>query len=301
MQAQKIIIAGGSGFIGNVLRQWWTAQGHQVIVLTRQPRHPWEQAWDARSYTPAWAQHLEGAQVLINLTGKSVDCRYHAANKAAILQSRLLSTQVLQQAVSIAKEPPAIWLNASSATVYAHSTQHLNGEHNGIIGSDFSMDVVKAWEQSFFAQPVAGVRKAALRMSIVMGTEGGAFVPYRRLASMGLGGRQGSGNQWMSWVHTLDLCRAIDFIVAHDALQGPVNVTAPQPIQNHAFMHTLRRQCGMPLGLPAPALLLEVAALVLRTETELLLKSRNVYPQKLMDAGFTFTYPSWQAACAALL
>jgi len=300
-KSSTILIAGGTGFIGRLLTAYFLQSGFQVNVLTRSPKQPNELYWDGKALSGNWPDLLEKTDVLINLAGKSVNCRYTQANKKAILQSRLESSAVLQQAMENATQKPRLWLNASSATIYAHSQNHLNTEANGIIGSDFSMDVVKYWENAFFSQSIAGVSKAALRISIVMGTGGGAFPEYRAITKRLLGGHQGNGEQWMSWIHYADLCRAFAHLIAQPNPQGVWNITAPQPIRNKAFMKVLRKNTRTPFGLPAPAALLEVAAAVLGTETELLLKSRYVYPERLLQSGFEFTYPNWDAACRQLV
>lgn len=301
MNTSTMLIAGGTGFIGRLLTQYFTQAGYKVWVLTRKPMLPNEHYWDGKTMAGGWPGLLQQSDVLINLAGKSVNCRYTEVNKKAILQSRLESTWVLHQAMQSVEKRPGLWLNASSATIYDHSQTHLNTETNGIIGSDFSMDVVKALEEAFFRIPVAGVHQAALRISIVMGNEGGAFPEYKAITKRLLGGPQGSGAQWVSWIHHTDLCSAINHLINHPNPSGVWNITAPQPIRNKPFMEELRKNTGMPFGLPAPAALLHLAAALLGTETELLLKSRYVYPERLLQSGFEFTYPSWQAACRQLI
>jgi hypothetical protein len=183
-----------------------------------------------------------------------------------------------------------LWLNASSATIYAGSSLHLNTETNGIIGDDFSMGICKSWEAAFFEKQQRTQRKVAMRISIVLGTNGGAFPKFKAITQWGLGGQQGDGKQWMSWIHEEDLYRAIQHIIHTPSLSGPINITAPEPIRNKRLMATIRKTLRMPIGLPAPAFLLEMAAPILRTETELLLKSRYVYPDKLLASGFQFYY-----------
>ncbi len=285
----KILIAGGTGFIGQYLQKAFASEGHTVSILTRNPTQPNEILWDANSQG-TWIQAIENIDVLINLTGKSVNCRYNERNKEEILASRLQSTRILQEAIGAAKNPPKIWLNASSATIYADSHNHLNTESNGIIGDDFSMGVCKAWESAFFETQQPGIRKAAMRISIVLGNNGGAFPKFKTITQWGLGGKQGNGNQWMSWIHMEDLFRAIKHIIATPSLIGPINITAPEPVQNNRFMEILRNTLKVSIGLPAPKFLLEIAAPVLGTETELLLKSRYVYPEKLLQSGFRFRF-----------
>ncbi|WP_228420119.1 TIGR01777 family oxidoreductase [Chryseobacterium camelliae] len=296
----KIIIAGGTGFLGDRLKKFFTSRGHRVFILTRQPGQEHEIYWDARTLGD-WKDYLEGADVLINLTGKSVDCRYTEKNRQEIYTSRIDSTRVLQQAVDQCAHPPKIWLNASSATIYDHSEQHLNTEANGIIGDDFSMNICKSWEAEFFRAENSEIRKVALRTSIVMGNSGGAFPKLKAVTKLFLGGRQGSGRQKVSWIHIGDFCRALEWIIDHAEISGVINVTAPQPLTNAEMMNKLRKRMKMPFGLNAAVWQLKIASFFLRTETELLLKSRNVYPEKLLHSGFSFAYPDMEAALKDLI
>lgn len=239
-----------------------------------------------------WSKALENADVLINLAGKSVDCRYTDKNKQEIYDSRINSTKILQKAVHQCINKPKVWLNASSATIYVHSENHLNTEKNGIIGDDFSMNICKSWEKEFFKQETENVRKVALRTSIVLENNGGAFPKLKMVTRLGLGGKQGRGNQMVSWIHIDDFCNAVEFIINCETMSGPVNITAPNPLSNELFMNKLRSEMKIPFGLNAPVWQLEFASLFLKTETELLLKSRNVYPGKLMQNDFRFSYPN---------
>lgn len=295
----KIIIAGGSGFLGKALTHYFKSRGDQVVSLSRKRTHN-HLYWDGQSLGH-WATVLHGADVLINLAGKSVDCRYNDLNKKAILESRVASTTILNQAIECCKQPPKLFLNASTATIYQHSDTQFNTEHNGIIGDDFSMGVARAWEQAFFDTRWDHVRKVALRTSIVLGNDGGAFPKMKWITRLGMGGAQGRGRQWISWIHIQDYCRAIDHLISNHDIHGVVNVTAPQPVRNKAFMSQLRHAMNMPVGISQPVWLLELGAAILGTETELLLKSRNVYPERLLNNGFTFNYPESQQAINALL
>lgn len=286
----KIIIAAGTGFLGKNLEEYFMQKGDQVYILTRKPKRKNEIFWDAKTLGE-WKNLLENSDVLINLAGKSVDCRYTDKNKKEIYSSRIESTKVLQQAVDLCTNKPKIWLNASSATIYIHSEKQLNTEENGIIGDDFSMNICKSWESEFFRSKTEYVRKVALRTSIVLGNNGGAFPKLNILTKIGLGGKQGRGNQKISWIHIDDFCRAVEFVIANEDLTGEINITAPNPLSNNDFMRNLRKEMKVPFGLNAAVWQLEIASAVMGTETELLLKSRNVYPEKLIKNGFSFNYP----------
>ena len=296
----KIIIAGGTGFLGENLEKYFTEKGDQVFILTRKPKRKNEIYWNA-SDLGEWQNILDGSDVLINLTGKSVDCRYHDKNKKEIYTSRINSTKVLQDAVDQCKIKPKVWLNASSATIYIHSETQLNTEKNGIIGDDFSMNICKSWEKEFFRVQNEGVRKVALRTSIVLGRDGGAFPKLRMITKLGLGGKQGRGEQKVSWIHIDDFCRAVEWVIRHEDISDVINITSPEPVSNNKLMTTMRKLLKIPFGLNAPVWQLEIASVFLGTETELLLKSRNVYPEKIMRSGFQFTYFNLESALKDLL
>jgi uncharacterized protein len=294
----KIIIAGGSGFLGKSLENHF--QNHEVWILTRNPKRPNEILWDAKTLGN-WTESLEKADVLINMTGKSVDCRYNDENRAEILRSRIDSTNVLQGAVDNCKNPPKTWLNSSSATIYVHAETQLMTEANGIIGDDFSMNICKSWEKVFFATSNPQTRKVALRTAIVLGREGEAFHKLKTITRLGLGGQQGNGRQKMSWIYVEDFCRAVEFIIRDEKINGAINISAPNPIDNQSFMKILRNKLKVPFGLPSPAFLLEIGTLFLQTETELLLKSRNVYPERLLNYGFRFRFETVDEALGELV
>lgn len=297
------MLAGGNGFLGHHLRQHFTRLGYRVVVISRGPAAgPDAVQWDARTLGP-WAQALEGAAVLVNMAGRTVDCRYNAANKQEIMASRVDSTRVLGEAVAACHQPPAVWLNSSTATIYAHTDgdKPANTEADGVIGTGFSVGVATAWEAAFWACATPGTRQVALRTSIVLGRDGGAFPVMAKLAKVGLCTPQGSGQQWVSWLHVQDFCRAVEFLATQTEESGAFNVCAPQPVPNREFNGLLRRALRPLLRLPQPAWLLEVGAFFLRTETELILKSRKVYPQRLLDLGFAFEYPTCEQAVMDLL
>jgi uncharacterized protein (TIGR01777 family) len=300
MAPPKLVLVGGNGFLGQHLRQHFQALGYEVVSISR--TGPDDVHWDARTLGP-WAQALEGAAVLVNLAGRTVDCRYTAANRREILASRTESTRVLGLAVAACTRPPRVWLNSSTATIYADTpgSAPANTEAAGVVGEGFSVDIATAWEAAFNACPAPGTRKVALRTSIVLGRDGGAFPVMARLARWGLCSPQGSGEQWISWLHIRDFCRAVAFLVQAEHLSGAVNLCAPHPLPNRDFNALLASQLRPLLRLPQPRWLLEIGAFVLRTETELIMKSRKVYPQRLLDAGFEFEYPTCEAAITDLL
>jgi len=299
---KKLIIAAGTGFLGNVLIDHFKDKVQEIVILTRGKATVKNNiryvSWDAKTMT-GWERELEGADVLINLAGKSVDCRYTESNKNEIMASRVDSTVILGKAIQQCSNPPAQWLNSSTATIYRHSTDKQMDEATGEIGHDFSMNVAKMWERSFFEAANPRTKKTALRTSIVLGKKGGAFIPLKRLAQLGFGGRQGSGNQFVSWIHEKDFARAVEFIIS-TKMEGAVNVVSPAPVRNAQFMATLRTAVKMPIGIPIPEALLKIGAKIIDTETELVLKSRNVIPARLIQSGFIFEHSNLATALASL-
>lgn len=300
---KKIVIAAGTGFLGKVLVKYFQDKAEEIVILTRGNIKAVDNIryvnWDARTLG-LWTAELEGADVLINLAGRSVDCRYTPANRHEILTSRIESTSVLNRAVLRCPNPPKHWLNSSTATIYRHSEDKQMDEANGEIGSDFSMDVAKAWEKTFFDTKTPYTLKTALRTSIVLGTGGGAFPALLRLAKLGAGGRQGNGRQFISWIHEEDFARAVEFII-QEKMEGVVNVVAREPVHNADFMAALRKTAKVPFGLPMPEWLLKAGAAIIGTETELVLKSRNVIPKRLIELGYIFKYSNLQSAFRALI
>lgn len=307
----KIVIPGGTGQVGVVLARAFQRDGHDVVVLSRRPTAgPWRAvAWDAETVGD-WAGELEGADVVINLAGRSVNCRYNAANRKAIVDSRVKSTAALGKAIAQAQRPPRVWLQASTATVYAHRFDAPNDEATGILGGSepsapdtwrFSIDVVKAWERAAGEAVTPRTRQVLLRSAMVMSPDpGGIFDTLLRLVRFGLGGTAGDGRQYISWIHEEDFVRALYWLIDHADMAGPVNLAAPEPLPNAEFMRTLREACGTRIGLPATAWMLEIGALFMRTETELILKSRRVVPGRLLQSGFAFRFPAWKAAAEDL-
>jgi uncharacterized protein (TIGR01777 family) len=308
----KIVIPGGSGHVGTLLARALTSGGHDVVVLSREPRTaPWRVAeWDGRTVGD-WSQEIDGSDVVINMAGRSVNCRYTPAHRAEILDSRVQSTRAVGIAIARSKKPPRVWLQASTATIYAHRYDAPNDEATGIIGGSepnapetwrFSIDVVRAWEAALDEAVVPSTRKVALRSAVIMSPEdGGPFATLLALVGRGLGGRAADGRQYVSWIHDADFARALLWIIAHDSLAGVVNVSSPNPLPQEDFMRALRKAAGARVGLPAMGWMLEIGAIVMGTETELILKSRRVVPARLLESGFVFTHPNWPDAALDLV
>jgi len=303
----KIVIPGGSGQVGTVLARAFHTDGHDVVVLSRRAGvRPWRVVrWDGATLG-SWQTEIDRCDVVINLAGRSVNCRYTDANREEILQSRVSSTRVVGQAIVQAARPPRVWLQASTATIYAHRYDSPNDEHSGILGGHesnapsswrFSIDVARAWERAFEEAFTGRTRKVALRSAMTLSPDpGGVFDTLVGLARRGFGGSAGHGRQFMSWIHYEDFVAAVQWLIDRHDIDGAVNVAAPNPLPNAAFMRVLRDACGVPFGLPAYKWMLEIGAVFMRTETELILKSRRVVPARLLEHGFTFKYPDWPSA-----
>jgi uncharacterized protein len=309
--AMKIVIPGGSGQVGTILSRAFHQAGHEVVVLSRKPGpEAWRViAWDAEN-SGDWTNELEGADVVINLAGRSVNCRYRQENRRLIKESRVHSTRLIGEAIGRAKEPPRLWLQASTATIYAHRYDAPNDEATGIIGGDessapdtwrFSIDVATSWERAANEAITPRTRKVLLRSAITLSPDhGGAFEVLLNLVRRGLGGTAGDGRQYVSWIHDQDFIEAIFWLIEHQEISGAVNLASPQPLPNREFMRILRQAAGVSIGLPASRWMLEVGAVFLQTETELILKSRRVVPQRLLDAGFRFQFADWPQAARDL-
>jgi uncharacterized protein len=307
----KIVIPGGTGQVGTVLAREFHGAGHDVVVLSRHPaRAAWRTVrWDAETLGD-WASEVDGADVIINLAGRSVNCRYTAENRRIIKESRVNSTRVLGEAIARAAHPPRVWLQSSTATIYAHRYDAPNDEATGIIGSSepdapstwrFSIDVAQAWEQAANEAVTPQTRKVLMRSSMIMSPDrGGIFDVILGLVRFGLGGPVGDGRQYVSWIHDHDFVQAIYWLIERDDLEGVVNLAAPNPLPYAEFIRTLRHAWGMPVGLPATAWMVEIGTFLMRTESELVLKSRRVIPGRLSQSGFTFEFPTWAEAAGDL-
>jgi uncharacterized protein len=307
----KIVIPGGSGQVGTVLARAFHTEGHEVVVLSRRPQvRQWRSVeWDGRNLD-VWRHEIDGADVVINLTGRSVNCRYNAENRKYILESRVMSTRVVGEAIRRAARPPRLWLQASTATIYAHRYDHANDEHSGLLGGcessapsswRFSIEVARAWERAFDEVITEGTRKIALRSAMTLSPDaGGVFDTLLGLVRHGLGGRTGNGRQFISWIHYEDFVAAIRWLIDREEMDGVVNLASPNPLPNAEFMRQLREAWGAWFGLPTREWMLEIGAVFMRTETELILKSRRVVPGRLIENGFTFKFPSWSDAAREL-
>lgn len=287
---KKIVLAGGTGFVGKYLEKKFKDSGYEVILISRKEGHI---SWNNKERI---LKAIDNSDMLINLAGKTVNCRYNAKNKDEILNSRIETTRILGNAVMECENPPSLWINSSTATIYRHAEDRPMTEEGGDIGSGFSVDVAQEWEKAFFAFKLPATRKVALRMAIVLGKDGGVVPVYQNLVKCGLGGRQGSGNQKFSWIHIEDLYRIILFLREKEELNGVFNCSAPNPVTNRELMNQLREAMNMKIGLPSPKWMLEMGAVFINTETELILKSRWVIPERLERAGYKFKYSSLDEA-----
>ena len=301
---KKIVLAGGNGFLGKSIIKHFGLEDFDFVILTRNPHGRKdgvrEVFWDAKNLGE-WVSEMEGAEAVINLTGKSVNCRYTEANKREIIQSRTFSTGIIGTAILQIKNPPKVWINSSSATVYRYSEDMNMDEWSGDLGNDFSPEVVKAWEKSFADVPLPATRKFILRISIVLGKGDGVMPRLINLVRFGLGGKQGIGSQFFSWIHEEDFCRILTWCIQNPNEEGIYNCCVPNPVTNDYLMRTMRKTMGFPFGLPAPAWLLKIGALIIGTEPELILKSRRVVPGKLLQKGFKFKFNEINSALKDLL
>jgi uncharacterized protein (TIGR01777 family) len=312
MKSRRVVLAGGFGQVGRVLARHFHSLGDSVVVLTRKPIDEPCQCtkWDGVTIGP-WIEALNNADLVINLAGRSVNCRYNSRNRREILESRLKSTEILGRAIQQVPHPPRLWLNASTATIYRHALDRPMDEFTGEIDIvqpnapstwNFSIEVATRWEGTFFKPDTPRTRKVAMRSAMVMSPDrGGIFDTLLALVRFGLGGSSGSGKQFVSWIHEADFVNAIEFLIGYEKMMGCVNLASPHPLPNAQFMRVIREAWGIDLGLPATDWTLEIGAIFLRTETELILKSRRVVPGRLLQSGFSFQFPEWPAAAKQLV
>lgn len=292
---KKVVIAGGTGFIGTYLERQLNDLGYVVKMISRKDGHI---SWSSSAEI---VEAMENAEMLINLAGRSVNCRYNPYNKQEIMNSRTETTKILGNALLQCKAPPSLWFNSSTATIYRHAEDRPMTEEGGEIGSGFSVEVAKQWEQAFFSFELPNTRQVALRIAIVLGEDGGVMTPYKNLIRFGLGGSQGSGNQKFSWIHIEDLFGIIVFLRDNEELRGVFNCSSPNPVTNRELMGSLRRAMHAKFGLPASKWMLEIGAFFMKTETELILKSRWVIPERLLKAGYSFKYDTLDKALRQIL
>jgi uncharacterized protein len=308
----RIVLPGGSGQVGTVVARHYDAAGHDVVVIARSARPaPWRMIrWDGATLGE-WASEIDGADIVFNLAGRSVNCRYNDANRREIKESRVNTTKLVGQAIAQASRPPRLWMNASTATIYRHALDRAMDEGTGELGGGepdapdtwrFSIDVAKSWEEAFFSSPAPATRKVALRSAMIMSPDrGGIFDTLLGLVRHGAGGTSGSGKQFVSWIHDWDFVCALQHLAEHEDIEGVVNMASPNPLPNDQFMSALRKAWGTKMGLPATDWMLEIGAVFLRTETELILKSRRVVPGRLLAHGFQFKFPDWPTAARNLV
>lgn len=291
----KVILAGGNGYLGGVLANYYKPIATEVIILSRTFVMPEDNVrtlvWDGYQQGE-WVSALEDADLLVNLCGKNVNCRYTQKNRKAILDSRINPTTLLGTIISKLQHPPELWINVTSATIYRHAEDRSQDEYTGEIGEGFSVDVCQAWEKAFFNFKLPHTRQIALRMGIVFGKNDGVFPRLLNLVKLGMGGKQGNGEQYVSWIHEQDVACITEWLLLHKEVEGVVNATAPNPEKNALQMKLIRDIYQAKMGLPAPAWLLKIGAILIGTETELILKSRWVLPTKLLKAGYVFKYPN---------
>ena len=307
----KIVIPGGTGQVGTFLARKFVEDGHEVVVFGRKPEPAdWRVVkWDGETLGD-WADEIDGSDVVINLAGRNVNCRYNAENRREIIDSRVNSTKVIGEAITKSLHPPKVWLQASTATIYAHRFDAANDEITGIIGGtepdvpetwNFSIDVAKKWEQAANDAVTPNTRKVLMRSAIALSPDrDGIFDVLLGLVRLGVGGRAGSGRQYISWIHDQDFIRSVYWLIEHEELSGAINLAAPNPLQNKEFMAVLREAWGAKIGLPATEFMLHIAAVFMRTETELILKSRRVVPTRMLESGFEFKFGTWETAAADL-
>ena len=300
---KRIVIAGGSGFIGKAISNHFLTKGYEVVVLTRGENQLKDninyQHWDGKSLGK-WLDNLSGSEALINLSGKSVNCRFTDENKKALISSRINTTRLLSDAINSLANPPKVWLNASSGALY-NAVKEPNTEEDTVFSNSFLSKMALAWEEAFYKGELPQTRRASLRISLILGKSGGVFPVLKKITSLSLGGSAGSGKQIMSWMHIDDTARAMEFLITNNNVEGPVNFSTIHPKSNKQFMKTLRKVMGVSLGIPAPAFGIKLGSFFMGTEPSLLLDSVNFIPHRLTENGFKFNYDNLEDALTVLL
>jgi uncharacterized protein (TIGR01777 family) len=291
---KKVVIAGGTGFIGTYIANRFEESGYEVLIVSRSPEHI---SWNPIELIQA----LEGAELLVNLAGKSINCRYTEENRKAILESRINTTLWLGNAVLACVNPPKLWINASATGIYKSTIDRALTENDADYGNDFLAEVVCNWEKTFFAFKLPLTRQIALRTSVVLGRRGGALLPLVLLTRLGLGGMQGDGTQMFSWIHIEDYFQILLYALENQSLRDVINCTSPNPVSNQRFMQVLRNMLGFPFGIPAPELIIRISSKLIGIEPELILNSVNVMPKRLLEARYEFKYPKVEKALKDLL
>lgn len=291
---KKVVIAGGTGFIGSYLAKRFIESGYQVLIISRNPEHI---SWKPIDMTEAF----EGAELIINLAGKSINCPHTEENKKTIIDSRVNTTIWIGNAIQACKKPPKLWINSSASGIYKPSVEHAMTEDETELGTDFMADVVRQWERVFFGFRLTKTRKVALRTSVVLGRNGGALIPLLWLTRLGLGGKQADGLQMFSWIHIEDYFQIIQFIAENETISGVVNCTSPNPVNNKHFMYSIRKAVRIPVGIPAPEFAVKLGAKIIGTEPELILNSSYIIPKRLMDSGYKFLFPDAEKALNDLI
>jgi len=304
MKYRRIVLAGGHGYLGRVLAGYYRSITEEIIILSRKAQPDIGNIktiiWDGAASGP-WLQSLDGADLLVNLCGKNVNCRYTEENRKEIIRSRVIPTKLLGSVIRQMENPPRVWINVTSATIYRHAEDEPQDEEKGEIGYGFSIDVCRRWEDAFFNTETPLTRKIALRMGIVLGRTDGVFPRLLSLVKCGFGGKQGDGRQYISWIHEQDAARCTEWLMLNEHVRGVINCTAPEAVKNKDFMSFMRQACGIPFGLPSPAWLLNIGAQIIRTEPELILKSRWVQPEKLLNNGYKFLFSKAEYAIKDIL
>lgn len=290
----NILIAGGTGFIGTYLKKRFEEKGENVKLVSRTGIDvPWVHQ--------SLVDELEHTDMVINLAGKTINCRHTGENKKMILDSRIKATSLLGNAIAACKNPPLLWVNASASAIYKSDTIAPATETSEHLADDFLADVVRRWETDFFSFKIPSTRQIALRTSVVLGRSKGAFPSLLRLTRLGLGGKVGNGKQIFSWIHIGDYFRIVEFLIQNDSITGVVNCTSPAPLSNAALMKEMRSKVKIPFGLPAPEFAVRIGAFFIGTESSLLLDSTNIYPERLLNAGFKFKFGDISTAISDLV